>query len=68
MQEIPFEVGGHRWTDYRPAGETRHAIPADICVTCSDEEVGRLVPISFCPVFAPLVEAEYRAQFGPAAP
>lgn len=62
MSEIPFKVGGHEWTEYRPAGTSRHETPADVCITCSDNK-GTLVPMSFCLVFAPLVEEEYRKMF-----
>lgn len=33
---------------YRPEGDSRHTIPAEICETCSDIETGLLVPASFC--------------------
>lgn len=38
----------HLPIDYRPAGESRHSPPAEVCGTCSDFDAGRLVPVSFC--------------------
>lgn len=33
---------------YRPEGESRHTIPAEVCNACSNFETGLLVPASFC--------------------
>lgn len=33
---------------YRPERESRHTMPAEVCVTCSDFDNGALVPASFC--------------------
>lgn len=33
---------------YRPEGESRHSLPAEVCSQCSDFETGKLVPASFC--------------------
>jgi hypothetical protein len=54
-----FEADGHRSELYRPDGESRHSVPAEICVTCSDKDAGRLVAVSFCKVLGPLVSREY---------
>lgn len=35
--------------DYRPDWEDRTTIPADVCSTCSNFALGRLVPVSQCP-------------------
>lgn len=59
-----MEADGHASVDYRPEGESRHMIPAEVCKKCSDFEAGRLVPVSFCPVLGPLVEQEYREFIG----
>lgn len=42
----------HLPIDYRPAGESRHTGPAEVCTTCSDFKQGILVPVSFCPIAA----------------
>jgi len=52
------ESGWHESIDYRPDGESRHTIPAEICLACSDMATGRLVPVSFCPVLGPGVAME----------
>lgn len=44
---------------YRPDGVSRHEAPADVCDPCSDFEVGRLVPVSFCPDAARHSAEEY---------
>lgn len=49
-------MADHVPVDYRPEGETRHAVPAEVCGTCSDFEAGRLVPVAFCP--AALVKSD----------
>lgn len=51
------EVTGHRPVLYRPAGESRHTIPAEICEACSDVDTGQLVPASFCDEAKALMEA-----------
>jgi hypothetical protein len=33
---------------YRPEGESRHSLPAEVCSQCSDFETGKLVPAPFC--------------------
>jgi hypothetical protein len=38
----------HKPIIYRPAGESRHTTPAEVCSGCSDFETGQLVPASFC--------------------
>ena len=39
---------GHFLLSYRPEGEGRWTTPADVCDTCSDLDLGVLVPVSFC--------------------
>jgi hypothetical protein len=39
----------HLPVHYRPAGTDRWETPADVCAACSDFDLGRLVPVSFCP-------------------
>lgn len=48
----------HTPVTYRPEGESRHTIPAEVCNACSDFETGLLVPASFCD--------EARRALGPA--
>lgn len=43
---------------YRPEGESRHSLPAEVCSQCSDFEIGNLVPASFC--------EEAKKRLGPA--
>lgn len=38
----------HESVFYRPEGESRHTIPAEVCRACSDFEQGILIPVSFC--------------------
>jgi hypothetical protein len=33
---------------HRPDDESRHTIPAEVCDTCSDFAMGRLVAVAFC--------------------
>lgn len=47
-----MQDGDHSPVDYRPVGIDRTETPADVCGTCSDFELGRLVPVSFCPAAA----------------
>jgi len=46
---MKIDEGQHLPLDYRPAGEPRWTVPADVCDTCSDFPQGQLVPVSFCP-------------------
>lgn len=48
----------HEPVIYRPEGESRHTVPAEVCNACSDFERGRLVPASFC--------VQAKALLGPA--
>lgn len=43
---------------YRPEGDSRHTLPAEICGACSDLAMGVLIPASFCD--------EAKARMGPA--
>jgi hypothetical protein len=49
---------GHFPVLYRPEGDSRHTIPAEVCSACSDFEVGRLVPASFCEQAKAVMEEE----------
>lgn len=40
--------GSHLPLQYRPDGEPRVSVPAEVCGTCSDFERGLLVPVAFC--------------------
>lgn len=53
------EMNSHEPVLYRPEGESRFTIPAEICVTCSDVEAGILVPASFCPDSTRKMEEQY---------
>lgn len=52
-------MDSHEPVLYRPQGESRFTIPAEICVTCSDVEAGILVPASFCPDSTRKMEEQY---------
>jgi hypothetical protein len=41
--------GQHLPLDYRLVDETRHHVPAEVCDTCSNLEMGELVAVSSCP-------------------
>lgn len=60
-------MSAHLPVSYRPEGVDRHEVPADVCGTCSNFEVGRLVPVSFCRDAARKSEEwyDYLASAGP---
>lgn len=53
------ETNSHDPVLYRPQGDNRFTVPAEVCVTCSDIEAGVLVPASFCPDSARKMEELY---------
>lgn len=45
-------MSAHTWMEIGTLdneGMRTHAIPGDVCVGCSDADVGRWVPVSQCP-------------------
>ena len=52
VRHVPIQIGTHDAEGYRT-----HAVPADVCLGCSDPSAGRWVPVSQCASALAVLEA-----------